>query len=89
MRLNHVIPLPVSAEANAGAFTLSAATGIYVEPGSAELRSIGQYLADRLAPATGYSLPVLETSGPPASEKRSRVAFHILFAKLRPMSNVL
>jgi hexosaminidase len=67
VRLNHVIPLPISAEANAGAFTLSAATGIYVEPGSAELRSIGQYLADRLAPATGYRLPVLETTGPPAS----------------------
>jgi hexosaminidase len=67
MGMNHVIPLPVSAEASSGKFGLSAATRIYVEPGSAELRAIGHYLADRLAPATGYHLPVLETSRPPAN----------------------
>jgi hexosaminidase len=67
MHINQAIPLPVSAEARAGKFSLSEATSIYVDPGSAELRAIGQYLADRLTPATGYRLPVLVTSGPPAS----------------------
>lgn len=67
MRINQAIPLPVSAEAGTGKFSLSEATSIYVDPGSAELRAIGQHLADRLAPATGYRLPVLATSGPPAS----------------------
>jgi hexosaminidase len=46
---------------------LSASAGIYVEPGTAELMSIGQYLADKLNPSTGYGMRVLATTGAPAS----------------------
>ena len=65
--MNHVIPQPVSVQATGGTFALTAAADVYVEPGTAELRSIGQYLADKLAPATGHR-KVLETTGlPPAN----------------------
>lgn len=66
--MHQVVPLPVSVEAAGGVFALTAATSIYVEPGGAELLSIGQYLAERLAPATGYPIPVLETLGPPPAD---------------------
>jgi hexosaminidase len=66
-RMDHVVPLPVSTEATGGMFALTATTNTYVEPGTAELTSIGRYLADRLGPATGYGMRVLETTGPPPS----------------------
>ena len=56
--MNNLIPLPVSITPADGVFTLSAAAQIQVQPDSAEIAAIGQYLADRLRPATGYALPV-------------------------------
>jgi len=63
--MSNVIPLPASVKATGGTFALTAAADIYVQPGTAELMSIGQYLADQLAPATGHRPEVLETAGPP------------------------
>jgi len=63
--MDHIIPRPVSVEATGGTFALTAATDVYVEPGTTELKSIGQHLADKLAPATGHRAKVLETAGPP------------------------
>lgn len=63
--MDHVIPKPVSVKATGGTFALTAATDVYVEPGTVELMSIGQHLADKLAPATGHRIKVLETTGPP------------------------
>jgi hexosaminidase len=65
--LARVIPKPQSVTPASGTFTLAAGATIFVEPASAELAAIGQYLADKLNPATGYGLAVAATSGPPAN----------------------
>ena len=64
--LANVIPRPVSENATGGTFTLSAQAGIYVEPVTDETKSIGQYLAEALKPATGFNLNVEGTDGAPA-----------------------
>lgn len=60
--LNNVIPKPVSVTPAAGVFALTAAVRIYVEPGSGALLAIGEYLAERLRPATGFELPVVASN---------------------------
>ncbi len=63
-----LIPLPASIEPAAGQFTLTGSAGIFVDPPTPELTAIGQYLADRLKPATGYKLPVTaQASSAPAA----------------------
>jgi hexosaminidase len=64
--LANVIPLPASIQETGGAYCLPSNAVIEIEPASAELAAIGQYLAERLRPATGYSLPVHAASGAPA-----------------------
>jgi hexosaminidase len=55
----YLIPKPVSASDSAGAFVLAESSGIFIEnDSSTELLKIGQYLASKLRPATGFSLPV-------------------------------
>ena len=61
--MDTVIPRPVSAVATGGTFSLSADTGIHVEPATDEGMAIGQYLADHLNPATGYAIKVQGTNG--------------------------
>ncbi len=61
--MNNIIPKPVSVSRAEGQFTITDSTNIYVEPGSAEVMAIGEYLADKLRPATGYLLSVLEATG--------------------------
>lgn len=63
--MNEIIPKPVLVQALDGFFTLTAETGIYVNPGSAEMVALGQYLSGRVSPATGFSFPVLVTNNPP------------------------
>ncbi|HEY4106422.1 MAG TPA: beta-N-acetylhexosaminidase [Polyangiaceae bacterium] len=65
--LGNVVPLPVMSTLASGAFALAASTGIYVEPNTPEMLAIGQYLADKLKPATGYALPVAATTAAPCS----------------------
>jgi hexosaminidase len=57
--LDNLIPKPVSVQSTGDTFTLSADTKIHFSPDDVEIRNIGQYLADKLKPATGYNLPVL------------------------------
>jgi hexosaminidase len=64
--MDHLIPKPVSVTATEEVFPLQPGAQIYVEPGSAEVVAIGQYLADRLNPATGYGIQVLVASGAPS-----------------------
>jgi hexosaminidase len=64
-RLDTLIPRPVAATATGGTFTLAPATQIFVEPAGDELIALGQALAERLRPATGYALPVLPVAGAP------------------------
>ena len=63
----NLIPKPVSVTATAKVFELTNASGIYVEGESAELKFIGEYLAQRLRPSTGYALPVSSATGAPGS----------------------
>jgi hexosaminidase len=64
--MTHLIPKPVSVKTAEGVFALSADARIYVAPDTPELRGLGQYLADRLNPATGYGLSVSPAAGAPA-----------------------
>jgi hexosaminidase len=64
--IDNLIPLPVSVRILEGAFTLQSTTSICVEPGTTEILAIGQYLADKLNPSTGYGLQVKVTTGAPA-----------------------
>jgi len=63
--LDGIIPRPASVEAGEGTFSLSAQTGIYVNPGTEETLAVGKYLADHLNPATGYSLEAQAAEGTP------------------------
>ncbi len=65
----NLIPVPVSALPAEGHFQMNRATQIVVEPNSAELRQIGEYLAERLRPATGFSLPVQGKTEAPADNR--------------------
>lgn len=65
--IGNIIPMPVSITSTGGSFVLAGTADIYVEPGTAELTAIGQYLADKLNPSTGYGLQVLTTTGAPAN----------------------
>lgn len=60
-----IIPKPVSITATRESFTLKAGTDIYIQGESDELKQIGQYLADRLKPATGFGFEVKSTSKAP------------------------
>jgi hexosaminidase len=62
----HIIPMPASITATGETFTLADTANIHVEPGTDELVEIGQYLADRLNPSTGYGMQVLTAAGAPA-----------------------
>ena len=61
--LGNIIPMPVSMTATGDTFNLAAAADIYVEPPTAELTAIGDYLATRLRHSTGYGLRVLPAAG--------------------------
>jgi hexosaminidase len=53
-----LIPFPVFARPVAGQFVLDAHTNIYIQPDSAELKKVACFLADKLNPATGFSMAV-------------------------------
>lgn len=56
--MNHIIPQPLTVQPAAGTLVLAADTVITVSPATAEVTAIGDYLAERWRPATGYELPV-------------------------------
>ena len=60
-----IIPLPASATPTNHMFTLSAGARIVVEPGDAELKSVGRYLSEKLKPSTGYDIQVVPAPGLP------------------------
>src|SRR5215213_8391176 len=57
--MDALIPKPVSVKAASGSFSITAATQITVAPETEAAIAIGNYLGERLRPATGYALPVL------------------------------
>jgi len=59
MRLNALIPAPISTVLAEGDFALKEESQILVDPGNEELAGVGRVLAEQLRPATGYALPVV------------------------------
>ena len=62
-----LIPKPVTLTAHGSSFALNASSSIYVEEGNEELLKIGQYLAEKLRPATSFNLEVLSTTERPSA----------------------
>jgi hexosaminidase len=62
-----IIPLPVSVEATGDAFELQKSTSVLVDGNSEELLRIGEYLARKLRPSTGFDIKVRESKGEPGS----------------------
>ena len=58
-----LIPLPQEISDGSGTFEVTAETGIQLVGTSEKLTSIGDFLANSLRPATGFSLPVSKDSG--------------------------
>ena len=58
-----LIPLPQEISDGSGTFEVTAETGIQLVGTPEKLTSIGDYLANSLRPATGFSLPVSKDSG--------------------------
>jgi hexosaminidase len=63
----NLVPLPVSVAPDGGTFVLPATATIRVDPGSAEMTAIGEYLASKLRPSSGYALPTASASGAPCA----------------------
>jgi len=57
-----VIPKPTEMKVGSGQFELKFTTTIYAQSGSDEIKQIANYLAERLRPATGLGLMVLDES---------------------------
>jgi hexosaminidase len=64
--LDGVVPRPAATTATGGTLCLPASAAIAVEPDTPALRAVGEALAARLRPATGWAWPVVATHGPPA-----------------------
>jgi len=62
-----LIPKPVSISSARGYFELKANSDIYIQGGSEELKKIGNYLAERLRPSTGFEIGVKATDDTPGS----------------------
>ena len=65
--MGELIPMPVSVKPGGGTFKLSAGAIIFVEPNNPEITKIGQYLADKLNPSTGFAIRVAPMTGVPAN----------------------
>lgn len=79
---NTLIPKPVVAVETSDVFELTDSSSIFVQGGSAELLKIGQFLSDKLRPATGFALKV---SGDSAYKK----TYNILMAIVTSDSSLL
>jgi hexosaminidase len=66
--LQSLIPLPLFVQPNEGQFVLNqkSVVKIKIQPDSAELKKVAHFLADKLAPATGFGLAV-EGAGSPGT----------------------
>ena len=62
-----LIPIPYFVRPMDSSFVLGRGASIYVQPGTAELIDIGQYLAEKLRPATGFRIQVLTATRAPAN----------------------
>jgi hexosaminidase len=58
-----IIPYPASLEARAGSFKLDSDAAVKLVGESADLQNLGEYLASRIRPATGFEIPISSESG--------------------------
>ncbi len=65
LRLLSLIPKPTSVKPTPSVFKLTKGMKIYVNNNSDDITAIGEFLAAKLNPATGYEIPVQTTSNPP------------------------
>src|SRR5882724_6252195 len=65
--VDSIIPKPQTVTSTEKNFVVNASTGIVMEPGSEELKSIANYLADKLRPSTGHAIPVAPVTSQPAT----------------------
>jgi hexosaminidase len=65
--LTRIVPRAVATTETGGVFRLRPDSGIFVEPAAPETMDVGQLLAERLRPATGYALPVAAGPAPAAA----------------------
>ena len=63
----NLIPKPVSIVSSGGIFELTDLSAIYVSGETEQLKNIGQFLADKLKPATGFTMEVKSSSEIPSS----------------------
>jgi hexosaminidase len=63
----NLIPIPVSVEATTKVFEIKKDASIFVEGQSSELIKIGEYLAEKLRPASGFEFKVSSSKGAPKS----------------------
>ena len=57
--MQNLIPFPASIQPGQGTYTLGSDAAIFVQSDREDIRDVGQFLADRLRPATGFELPIL------------------------------
>jgi len=63
----NVIPVPAFVKKAPGEFVLSSNSQIYVNSAATDVVSIGQYLASKLNPSTGFNIPVIISSTNPTT----------------------
>jgi hexosaminidase len=64
----NLIPKPLEVKATSRVFELTENTNIYIQNKDQELLKIGQYLADKLNPSTGYKIRVLIAKKKPKAD---------------------
>jgi hexosaminidase len=60
-----IIPKPVSVIPSGEYFTIKSGTGIYINGKSEEMNKVGEFLAERLRPTTGFMFRIKHTDKPP------------------------
>ena len=63
LTMENLIPKPVLVVAAGNVFELTHETGVFIAEDLPELLFVGEYLAERLRPATGFEIKVVSTKG--------------------------
>lgn len=58
----NLVPIPSRTQVSEESIAVTRATKIFVDPGHAEVKAIGAFLAERINAATGFNLAVVESS---------------------------
>ncbi len=64
-----LIPIPSRIQASEESFGVTAETKIFVDPGHAEVKAIGAFLADKINAATGFNVAVVDASSSKGADR--------------------